>query len=209
MKFLLVGVVAVSAVFLTAGGVMTYFGIIDINNYALISGSLGSIASIIGLFSFFSPKFTSKDILSVEAELVQRLADATASVKKYEERISENKEELQTLEQSKLEIEMLVRQASIKVFLEQKIKRVSEEIEERIKADKMLSDWIREYQFALNQVEEIDVEICRSHQADLVSEIIENIERMNKEVSVKIGNVDITPFLRIADEVARRFIGKM
>jgi uncharacterized small protein (DUF1192 family) len=76
----------------------------------------------------------------VEAELVQNLADTMKSVKEYEQRVSVNREEINRLEQERREIELIVRQASLKIFMEERLRNLAAEVEKRVNADAMLCD---------------------------------------------------------------------
>ena len=75
--------------FFAGGGIATWHGLLEVNTYALIGGVVGSLASTFGLLlAFASPRLTDSDILSVESKLVQRLAETTASLNEYEDKIS-------------------------------------------------------------------------------------------------------------------------
>jgi len=100
-----------SILFFLIGGVLTWFGVISVINYAFAAGIIGSIASSIGLLSFASPRLTSSDLLNVEGELVEKLSTSIQSVREYENKISKNKEEIEKIERERREIELLVRQA--------------------------------------------------------------------------------------------------
>ena len=209
MKAISVILVVCAALFFAGGGIATWQGLFDVQTYALVGGILGSLASVIGLLAFASPRLTDDDVLSVESQLVQRLADATTSLNEYESRISENKEELEKLKRDRLEIELLVRQASTKVFLEEKLKRLSSEIEDRVLSDSVLADWLQEYEQSKQSVIKIDGEIAASGRADLISEIVGEIGPSRKRLYVEVGGikVDVSPFLRASEQLVAGIIG--
>lgn len=205
-------VVFAAILFFVGGGIAIWQGGLAVTSYALVGGIVGSIASIIGLLAFASPRLTDKDVLSVESQLVQRLADATTSLKDYETKISVNKEELQQLQRDRLEVELLVRQASVKVFLEEKLKRLADEIEERVMSDGTLTDWLIEYEKSVERVKEIDGQIASSSRADLIREVIGGLQPSDKKLFVQIlgVKVDLSPVLRLSeglvDGIASGFI---
>ena len=98
------------------------------------------LASIVGLIALAGQRLTAQDVQGVEAELVQNLADTMKSVKEYEERVSVNREEINRLEQERWEIELIVRQASLKIFMEERLRNLAAEVEKRVNAD---SDAVR------------------------------------------------------------------
>jgi hypothetical protein len=200
-KALSIFVVFAAILFFIGGGIAVWQGVLGVATYALVGGIVGSIASTIGLLAFASPRLTEKDVLSVESQLVQRLADATTSLNEYETKISENKEELQQLQRDRLEVELLVRQASVKVFLEEKLKRLAEEIEERVISDTTLTDWLIEHEKSIEKVKEIDGQIASSNRADLIREVIGDLQPSDKKLFVEVlgVKVDVSPILRLSE----------
>ena len=134
-----IGVVLLALVFIV-GGFAAWRGWMDANTYIVLSGIFGSLASIVGLIALAGQRLTAQDVQGVEAELVQNLADTMKSVKEYEERVSVNREEINRLEQERWEIELIVRQASLKIFMEERLRNLAAEVEKRVNAD---SDAVR------------------------------------------------------------------
>ncbi len=211
MRRIFLFILVISAIlFFVGGGIATWQGALDIGTYALIGGIVGGVASTFGLLAFASPTLTDRDVLSVENQLVQRLADATSSLKEYEGKISENKEELEKLERDKLEIELLVRQASVKVFLEEKLKQLSDEIENRVLSDSTLSDWLVEYQKTKESVTEINGQISQSNRAELIAEVVGEIQPSQKKLIVDLGGIkiDMSPLLRVSELLVLGIVGR-
>jgi len=206
-------IVFAAIIFFVVGGGLAFYEIISINTYALFGGIVGSIASTIGLLAFASPRLTAKDVLSVESQLVQRLADATTSLNDYEARISANKDKLEQIQRDRLEIEILVRQASVKVFLEEKLRRLSVEVDNRVGADTTLVEWISEYERTKINVSEIDGEITKSSRAELIKEIVGDFDSKEKKLFIHIGGfrLDASPVLRFSEHlvatIASGFLG--
>ena len=200
--------IVLAAAFFVLGGVTVWLGWFDISMYALIGGVVGSTASIAGLIAFISPKLTDKDVLAVDSKLVQRLAETTASLQEYEERLSEDKEDLARLHRDRLEIEALVRQASVKVFFEEKVARLSIEIEERVSRDRALSELLYEYDNIKGVAAKIDATINESEQAELIKEVLRDLEARRTQIELTIGGISlgISPALRFSDAVTRALV---
>jgi len=111
-------VIATVALFFALGGLLAWLGTLDATTYIVITGLVGSVASVIGLVALGAPRLTTSDIRNVEADLLQSVAEQVQSAKEYEEKLASNREELSRLEQERVEIELLVRQASLKLFME-------------------------------------------------------------------------------------------
>lgn len=173
MKRVVIGVVAVMCVFFIAGGVAAYLGRLDKEVYIVATGVVGGLASVIGLIGLLAkPALTARDMKAVEVELVSELATTMKEVKEYEERISSNKQEIDRLQEDRAKIELLVRQAALKVFLEERLRNLSEEIEKRLEADTTLARMVSEYFSVKEQVISVDGEIKESGRAEEIYEII-------------------------------------
>src|SRR6266513_2545945 len=102
---------------------------------SIVTSVIGSIASILGLIALSAPRLTASDIENVEADLIQDLADQAKAVRESQERLALSREELSRLEQERAEIELLVRQVSLQVFMEEQVKYISFEVEKRVRSD--------------------------------------------------------------------------
>lgn len=177
--------------------------------YAVFAGIIGGVASTIGLLAFISPRITGNDLRSIESELIQKLADAAKSVEDYESKTSENKEKLQELQRDQLQIELLVRQASVKIFLEEKINRLSAEIEKLVHNSPTLLDTLSDYEYTISQTRQLDLEIQNNPKADLIKDIIGGVSARHRPFYVDFGliRVDATPIVIAAEILAKILAG--
>jgi hypothetical protein len=178
MKKLIIVAIVVLCVFFIVGGIAAYFGKLDKEIYIVVTGIVGGLASVIGLIGLLSkPSITASDMRQVEVELVQGLADTMKTVSDYESRISTNKQEIDRLEKERAGIELLVRQASLKVFLEEKLKNIAGEIDKKVGADARLLELLTDYVDASSQVVKIDGQIQQSERAELIQQILSTVPR--------------------------------
>jgi uncharacterized small protein (DUF1192 family) len=184
MKKLIIVAIVVLCVFFIVGGIAAYFEKLDKEIYIVITGIVGGLASVIGLIGLLSkPSITASDMRQVEVELVQGLADTMKSVSDYESRISTNKQEIDRLEKERAEIELLVRQASLKVFLEEKLKNIAGEIDKKVGADTRLLELLTDYVDASSQVVKIDGQIQQSERAELIQQILSTVPHASRNRS--------------------------
>ena len=89
----------------------------------------------------------------------------------------------------------------MKVFLEEKLKRLAEEIEQRVISDTTLTDWLIEYEKSIEKVKEIDGQIASSNRADLIREVIGGLQPSDKKLFVEVlgVKVDVSPILRLSE----------
>jgi hypothetical protein len=192
------------ALFFAVGAAFAWTGKIEANTYIVITGIIGSIASVVGLAALGSPRLTAKDLRSVEAELFNTVAEQLKAAKDSEEKLATNKEELSRLERERAEVELLVRQASLKVFMEERLRNVAVEVENRLSADTMLSRLFDSYNETLVRVTELNGAIIRSPRADLINQILVDTERHERSpiyVRVMGMDIDIRPFIAASRDV--------
>jgi hypothetical protein len=201
MKIAAIFFVLFAIIFFLVGGVLAWFGILDNGSYAFAAAIVGSVASTVGLLGITSPRLTSSDIQKVESELINKLAAAAKDVKEYEKQISTNKEEIAQLQKERLEIELLVRQASIKIFMEEKVSRLSSEIEKQVLSDHALTEYLIEYEKTKKRIEKLDGEISTSEKAELIYQIIGEIKHDGSRFYIDVAGlkIDIGPVFRLPD----------
>jgi hypothetical protein len=195
------------ALFFAVGAVLTWRGEFDSATYIAVTGVVGSIASVIGLVALGAPRLTATDVRRVEADLFKTIAEQARAAKEYDEKLVSNRQELTKLEKERAEIELLVRQASLKVFLEEQLRYIATEIDKRLEGDITLNDLIGKYGIARKRVEEINGQIERSDKADTIQQILQDVRSTDREgpskIYVKImGNrVDIGPGVHILQKL--------
>ena len=131
-------IIALVLAFFAIGAVLAFFGKFNVEAYIIVTGIVGSIASVIGLVALGANRLTAADVRNVEVELLKDIADQVQSAKEYEDKLETNREEISRLERERAEIELIVRQASLKLFMEERLRYVGMEIEKRISADASL-----------------------------------------------------------------------
>lgn len=211
MKIFAILTVSIAMIFFLVGGALCWQGIFPVESYAITAGIVGSLASTVGLLGFAAPRLTSNDFQIVESELLEKLAEATKELNEYQSKISGDKEQIAQLQQDKREIEFLVRQASFKIFLEEKIRNLSYEIEQKILSDQILSEYLIQYSKTKNQIIKLEGEIAASEKAELIYEIVGKIKPDNRRIYIEFFGIklDASPFLRGMDLLASTIIGRL
>lgn len=204
------------AFFFCLGGLAAWWGWLETATYALVTGVTGSIASVIGLIALNAPRLTAKDVRDVEADLIRGLSDTMVSVKQYEERAAVGRQEIDRLAQERAEIELLVRQAALKVFLEERLRHIRVEIEKRLDGDETLCLLLSEYASATERVIDVGGEIERSSRADLVNEIVrqtgngaQDASRRPIMITLMGKRIDISPVISVLDGAAAAYVGAL
>lgn len=188
------------SLFFAIGAILVWRGLFEPGTYILITGVIGSVASVIGLVTLSSPRLTTNDLRGVETELFNTVAEQLKAAKESEERLATSKEELSKLERERAEVELLVRQASLKVFMEERLRNVAAEIEKKIAADGSLNRLFDEYNETRMRVGELNGAIAESPRAELINQILVDVraETEKQELNVRFMGFEINIYPAIA-----------
>jgi vacuolar-type H+-ATPase subunit I/STV1 len=143
----------------------------------------------------------------VETELFNTVAEQLKAAKDSEEKLATNKEELSKLQRERSEIELLVRQASLKVFYEERLRNIAAELENRLTRDEMLTRLFDEYNEVLERVQELNATISQSPRADLINAILGDVRKneteKHRELNVRFMGVeiDIYPAIKASEKM--------
>jgi hypothetical protein len=200
------------ALFFAVGGFCAWRGWMDANVYIVLAGLVGSVASVTGLITLGSRRLTAEDVKDVEADLFKDLSNTMQSVRDYEAQASAGRKEIDRLAQERAEIELLVRQASLKAFMEERLRYIALEIDKRIEADITLTGLLKEYELALARVSELSGNIERSERADIIQKVLTEIQpqaKLEKQPKILVhfaGNdIDIYPAIAMAGRIGRLY----
>jgi vacuolar-type H+-ATPase subunit I/STV1 len=201
--------VFVAALGFLAAGFAAWNGWLDLNNYSILITIVGGVASILGLIGLLSQRLTAQDMRRVGADLTKDVGEALKQLQEYEQRASVDREEINRLARERAEIELLVRQASLKAFMEERLRYISLEVERRISGDATLIHMLDDYATARAQVSELDGQIENSERADLVREILSGIHVQRADqvrpLYLKFAGmeVDISPLILASRNLAQ------
>lgn len=101
------------------GGVLVWFNVFSLASFLNGSGIVGGLASVLGLISFLRPALTKSDIDSIEADSLKKLSEVTAELRALEDARVQTASQIDSLEEQKHQMELLVRKASMALFLKE------------------------------------------------------------------------------------------
>ncbi len=179
MKTTTVIFVILAILYLVIGGVAVIFYSYNtqvyFNSFAVIAGT----ASILGLIAFIIPKLSKKDIEQVGIEYLKEVIEASEELKTREaELISKQRalttkeKEIRELEIKKQEMEILVRKASMTLFLQDQYERNKLRIEEIVNDNKELKKNIKEIIELKEKLLALGMEIQSDPNMDILNDVI-------------------------------------
>jgi hypothetical protein len=121
------------------GGIAVFFGIFKKDDYFAYAGIVGGLATVAGLFALTRPALSKADVQAIELDALRSMAETTAQLQDLELARSKTKEEIGGLEIKKREMELLVKKASLALFLKEQYAHHERQILEEVNRNPGLS----------------------------------------------------------------------
>ncbi|MDA3779008.1 MAG: hypothetical protein PF487_02050 [Bacteroidales bacterium] len=173
------------------GFAFVYWGNLKMSDYINIAAIVGGISSTAGLLSFYSSRIQKKDFENIGIEYFKDVVIAAENLEKKEKDLLEKEQqlglkekELQQLELKKAELELLIKKASMTIFLKEKVKNYEENILRVINNNKELTENILDREKTIQQLSELKIEIEKNNEMEKIDELIQLITK-NDEKEVK------------------------
>jgi hypothetical protein len=112
-------VILLCITYFIVGWIAVLLGVFDKYLYFSYAGFVGAIASVVGLLSLTKPAFTKTDLHEIEIDSLKSIAETSEQLKSLERERVKTIEELDDLELQKKEMELLVKKASLVLFLKE------------------------------------------------------------------------------------------
>lgn len=202
-------VILLCITYFIGGYIAVRFGLITQEQYLTYAGLVGGAASVAGLFSFLKPALTKSDLQKLELDSLKSLAETTEQLKAIETKRSQAKTELGDLEVRKKEMELLVKKASISLFLKEQYSQHEQKILSQIKGNETLSENIAELKEIEGKLHALEEEIESDSNVATLREVIDSANRRRDVLdeaineSIKAMPSIIRPFLIIFRALAK------
>ncbi|WP_089726322.1 hypothetical protein [Candidatus Thiosymbion oneisti] len=169
---LIAALILTSILYFPLGWLAVQLSVLPRETYFSIAAIVGGLASIVGLVAFIRPPLSRADVKNIEWESIEEAAKAAKEVEELESRKVAAHSELDELTRTKEEMEILVKKASLALFLREEQKRIEEEIVPVVAKDKALVAALRQHREYRARIQELDKEIEAHPDAELLSEIV-------------------------------------
>ncbi|MEK4497420.1 hypothetical protein [Bacillus sp. FSL R12-0069] len=185
-KIILITVISLCLLYFMGGFIAVKLGFLSSDVYNSYVTLVGGIATICGLFAFTLPKLTTEDLEHVEIESLKKITNLVddLNTKKFE--LNMKHTELTQLDAQKKEMELLVRKASLSLFLQDQFERNESRIIQILeqKQNEELLILLKEISKNKDKLDILNEEIQQNEHVDLLNEIIGRAKQ--KESSVKV-----------------------
>jgi hypothetical protein len=148
----------------------------------LAAGSgVGAIASIVSLISFIRPPITRQDVKNLDWESVRVVATRSKEIEELEDEKKRHVSEIDDLSKRKIEMEDLVRRASMELFLRDRLADCEKEVASSIKSQERLRHALETHRETTAKLRELEIEIENHPDIDLLNEIVSEVSRPKRD----------------------------
>ncbi len=211
--------ILLAMLYFVVGGLLVWLGWLDVPTYGLVGGIAGSVASILGLVSLSRPSITHLDVKNLEIESLKTIKEATEDIEKLQEtrfkeaeRLERTRaltvEEINALKKTKEDMQLLVRKASLSLFLQEQRRLYETRILEEMSKHKQIATNLRELRSIDEKLKVLDEEIESDPNVALLKTIIESAKESSDAFDRFIA--DLPPLTRglalILRQIGRSFL---
>jgi len=172
MRKIILIILPLCILYFLVGAILMWTKIVEQQSYLAGAGIVGGIASVLGLLSFLSPVLTRYDIQNIEVESLQKLSDVSAEIKKLEEDRSQTASQISNLKNRKKEMELLVRKASMSLFLKEQYEHHKKIILNYLDKEPDVFSSINDLSAIDKKLTALEEEIEKDENVELLREII-------------------------------------
>lgn len=189
MRRLFVVVILLCVVYFLCGWAAVQIGWVEKDDFFAYAGLVGGLASVASLVSLTRPTITPSDVQNIEASALRSIAETTSQLAQLRTTRSLTEQEIGSLELKKKEMELLVKRASLALFLKEqhafheravleelgRNTRLKTSIEEAIEASKKLTALNEEIETHPNVKELKEVIETASRRAPTIEETMQSL----------------------------------
>lgn len=163
--------------YFVGGWVAVHFGFLDKDVYFSYAGIVGGLASVVGLFAFTKPALTKTDLQEIEMDSLRSIAKTTDELSALEKTITKTKEELGDLAIQKKEMELLVKKASLALFLKEQYSHLEKKVIEEISSNTQLNESLEKLKEVSQKLDVLNEEIDRDPNVSQLKDILNTASR--------------------------------
>ena len=164
---------------LAIGYIMMLYGSVESEQYNQFAAVMGGVASIMGLASLIRPPITPNDIEELDVASIKRLTRSAEELADMRGKRSAAEEEIAKLEEQRTEMEIIVKKASMSVFLVERLSRYESLIIDILDDNDELRSYIYEYRKTKDRLDALSEEIESNENIEIINAVIDDFGAHN------------------------------
>jgi len=194
-------VILFCVLYFLGGWFAVQFGIFDDQKYFAYAGIVGGLASVAGLVALVRPAITTDDMQSIELDALKSFTKTTEELRDLENKRSKTVEEIDLLSIRKKEMELLVKKASLSLFLSEQQDHLNRKISDIIDENTDLRNALGDLRDVQGKLAALGDEIEADPNVSLLEEVIESSRQRASTIDEAIN--DLPPTARAFATIAR------
>ena len=164
-------------VYFIGGWIATRFGVVTRDDYFAYAGIVGGLASVAGLLALTRPAITQSDLKSVEIETLKSMVATAEQLDKLQSARAQTVQEIVELAIKKKAMELLVKKASLALFLKEQYSHHERQVLEELAKNDNLRNALSNASESAEKIRALDEEISIDPNVSQLREIIRTASR--------------------------------
>ena len=172
MKKAMTFLVLMVLIFFIGGYFLVKYGLMKESLFLLLATIVGGLTSAISLLSLVRPSISTRDIQNLELDSLKSITQMAEDIHNVKQKAAITKSELERLEAQKIEMEFLVKKASLSLFLHERSDAISKQLWEIIRHHKEIPTLLAQYSDVIDKLKALDEEIEQDKNVSLLKDVI-------------------------------------
>ena len=170
-------IILVCIIYFLGGWIAVWLEWFKKDDYFAYAGIVGGLASVAGLFALTRPALSKSDVQAIELDALRSMTETAAQLQALEAARSKTQEEIGSLAVKKQEMELLVKKASLALFLKEQHAHHERRILEEIDRNAQLKEHLEKSQDVSQKLAALDEEIDANPNVTQLKEVIASASR--------------------------------
>ena len=201
MRVFFATVIVLAILYFLGGWGAVLLGLIPEDAYFQYAGIVGGLASVVGLLSLARPPLTTTDLQDLEVGSLESITELSKELQSLEVTRASTQEEIKALELQKKEMALLVRKASLTIFLTEQYSSYERRIIEAINDNPDLQDQLERAREVSEKLTALNEDIEKDPRVEQLREIIAAAQRQRPVFDEIL--VELPPLVRASFLLSR------
>lgn len=194
MRRLFAVIILLCIAYFVGGWIAVLLGVVTRDDYFAYSGVVGGLASVAGLLALTRPAITQSDFQAIEIETIRSMTDTAEQLNQLQTQRTRTAQEIDNLEVKKKEMELLVRKASLALFLKEQYAHHERQIIEEVGKNPRLRQSLEGASESAAKIAALDEDISSDPNVHQLRQIITAASRRAPTLDEALN--DLTPLTR-------------
>jgi len=189
MKFFFGALILICMCYFVGGWFAVAMGLVTRDDYFAYAGIVGSLATVAGLLALTRPAINASDLQAIETKSLKSIAETAEQLQVLQDRRSKAAEEIDNLQLKKKEMELLVKKASLALFLREQKTYFEKQVLDELSRNAHLQQSVAGVVEASQKLQALNEEIDSDPHVDELKGIIESATTRTFTIEEVIGTM--------------------